>query len=102
MEYLAELQRDVVAEVKEYYQSELGRFNIREFYNENKFDKRKFGKKCTCGFCSKAFNPFSSTTLNVQKEWAWTGNGQEAQKKYEVDCPRCEKKLRFTLFLDHA
>ncbi len=101
MEYqTAELQRDVVAEIKEYYQSEIGRFNIKEFYTESKFDKKKFGKKCICGFCNKSFNPFSSNTLGVKAEWSWSRNGQEAQKKYTVDCPKCEKNLHFTVFVD--
>ncbi len=95
-----ELQRDVVAEIKEFYKAEIGRFNISEHIVESRFDKKKFGKKCSCGFCNKSFNPFSLNTLQVLSEWSWAGNGQEAQKKYRVHCPKCEKELRFTMFIE--
>jgi len=93
----SEVARDVLEEVRRFYQAELGRSDIRPYYNNNQFDKAAFGNHCQCGFCNHSFNPFFVSTLRVKSEWNWQEDGPE--KRYELNCPQCNEELRLTIFI---
>ena len=93
----AEVTRDVLEEVRRFYQAELGRFNIRKYYKDNQFDKTAFNSLCRCGFCQASFNPFFVDSLQVKSEWAWQTDGPE--KRYLLRCPHCNEELRLSIFL---
>ena len=94
-----ELQRDVVAEIQAYYKAELGRFNIKQYYKNNQFDKGSFTSLCSCSYCQQSFNPFYTNSLKVKTEWNWGATGKP-EKQYKVNCPNCSNELRFTVFID--
>ena len=96
-----EEDKKISAEMDEHLKRDIGARDIESMLgDEDKFDRRKFGK-ISCSFCKHDFNPFYVKTL-IKKEWKFVWRAceyREPEADCEVGCPKCKEKLYFRIYI---
>lgn len=98
---LTDEMREEIRKQEEWLKHDIGRHDIEKCLMDNDgFDRRKFGK-LKCSFCNHKFNPFYYDGLKQGKwDYVWQGDShKEPESNCEIECPKCKKQLRFTLYV---